>query len=291
MSWGARVCLVALGLAAVLGGGCARKKLLQARPYRLLVPVHVDPRTPLPLLVALHGYGANAEMLEDYLDDYLDLQRVADERRFFVALPDGTFERGGAEPRRFWNATDACCNFAGSTVDDVAYLEAVIDDVAARQRVDARRVFVIGHSNGGFMAHRLACESSRIAAIVSLAGAVWREPARCRPPAPVAVLQVHGDADSIIHYDGGQFLTGAPYPSARETIAIWAAKNGCAPGRVDGAIALDLDDDLAGAETRVERSCGGAVELWTIHGGSHVPRLSAAFSTAVYDFLSAHPRR
>jgi pimeloyl-ACP methyl ester carboxylesterase len=73
---------------------------------------------------------------------------------------------------RFWSATDACCNLDGLAVDDVAYLRAVIRDVSARHAVDPRRVFIVGHSNGGFMAHRMACEASDlVAAVVSLAGA------------------------------------------------------------------------------------------------------------------------
>jgi polyhydroxybutyrate depolymerase len=35
---------------------------------------------------------------------------------------------------------------------------------------------------------------------------------------------------------------------------------------------------------------GGAVELWTVPGGGHTPRVSAAFPGAVLDFLEAHPK-
>ena len=70
-------------------------------------------------------------------------------------------------------------NGKGSTV---AYLRAIIRDVMARYPVDRRRVFVVGHSNGGFMAYRMACEASDlVTGVVSLAGATWKDPARCRP--------------------------------------------------------------------------------------------------------------
>jgi polyhydroxybutyrate depolymerase len=169
---------------------------LADRPYQLMVP-EGETDAPAPLIVLLHGYGASGAIQAAYFG-ILD---VAAEQGILVAYPDGL--KDGMN-RRFWNATDACCNFTGGEQDDVAYLTALIDDVAANHPVDPARVYLVGHSNGGFMAHRMACErSSRIAAIVSLAGVTWDEPAACDPSAPVAVLQVHGDADTTIRYEGG----------------------------------------------------------------------------------------
>src|SRR5258706_3929439 len=83
----------------------------------------------------------------------------------------------------------------------------------------------MGHSNGGFMSHRLACDAPRIAAIVSLAGAVWNDPSKCKPAGPVSILEVHGNADLTINYNGGQ-KKGYTYPPAHTTVATWAGKNG-----------------------------------------------------------------
>jgi polyhydroxybutyrate depolymerase len=181
-------------------------------------------------------------------------------------------------------------------VDDVAYLRAVIRDVMARYPVDRRRVFVVGHSNGGFMAYRMACEASDlVAGVVSLAGATWKDPARCRPRAPVAVLQIHGTEDGVIRYAGGRDPpAAAPYPGAVESVARWAELDGCAGPLTATGERLDLDRRVPGPETRVARhgGCrGGAAELWTMRGGGHEPRLrSAAFATRVLAFLLAHPK-
>jgi polyhydroxybutyrate depolymerase len=156
---------------------------------------------------------------------------------------------------------------------------------------------MVGHSNGGFMSHRMACDrADRIAAIASLAGATWADPERCQPSGPVAVLQIHGDDDQTILYDGGA-IQGDAYPSAPVTVATWAATNGCAGQLEATADRLDLVSDLEAEETRIDRfgECPGAsaeVELWTIEGGGHIPALAQpGWPDAIVDFLLAHPKK
>jgi len=264
-------------------------ELLAARPYQTYEPAGYDPQRPAPLVLLLHGYGSSGALQKLYFG----LEPLADSARFLLAYPDGSEDKQGS---LYWNATDACCDIYGSKVDDVAYLRAVLADMKRRYKVDPARVFVVGHSNGGFMAYRLACElSDEIAGIVSLAGAAWNDPGRCHPTSPVSVLQVHGDADDVIRYDGG--ATGsplaAPYPSAHATVAAWAASNHCSGSLADTGDRLDLASDPSGAETRVERYGGcpqAAVELWTLAGAGHIPPLRPAFGTSIYDFLQAHPK-
>lgn len=260
---------------------------IAARPYMHRVPTSYDGARPTPLVVLLHGYGAGGFVQAGYFN----FLRAVDSEGFLLAFPDGTPD---TSMRRFWNATDACCDFGREGPDDVAYVDAVIDDMRAQYNVDPRRIFVVGHSNGGFMAHRYACErANRIAGIVSLAGATWNDAARCTPSRPVAVLQVHGTRDDVIGYNGGRTPvgTGGPFPSARETVARWATLNRC------GAVAattetMDLERTLDGAETRVDRApgcMGGGAELWTITNGSHLPAFGPEWPAAIARWMAAHP--
>ncbi|MBP6833138.1 MAG: hypothetical protein KA978_20285 [Deltaproteobacteria bacterium] len=263
----------------------AAARLVAERPYRLVVPDDNDPRRAAPLLILLHGYGASGSIQELYFQ----MARETNPRGILYAIPDGTLD---VTMRRYWNATDACCDFARGGVDDVAYLDAIIDDVSARYAVDPRRIFLLGHSNGGFMAHRMACErASRIAAVVSLAGATFNDPTRCTPAEPVAVLQVHGTLDATIAYEGGSNI-GSTYPSAVTSVSRWAGYDRCASAPTAGAM-LDLDTAVPGAETRVSRheGCmGGGAELWTIQGGSHLPAIGPRWSALTLDWLMAHPK-
>lgn len=265
-----------------------RAALIEARPYRLVEPEDFDEDEPAPLILVLHGYGQGEEF-----SDHFDLDPVASEHNALVAYPLGTPD---AFDRRFWNATDVCCDFFRRSVDDVAYLGAVIDDVVAKYRVDAKRIFVVGYSNGAFMAQRLACElDDRIAAVVAVAGVNWLDPTLCAPSEAVAVLQVHGDADPVVQYSGGRMADGAGvYPSVQASIEGWRDRNGCGEAAEVTESALDIATNLDGVETSVTRysDCvaGGAAELWTVHGGDHDIEFGEAFAEAVWDFLEAHPK-
>jgi polyhydroxybutyrate depolymerase len=248
-----------------------------------------------PLLLILHGYGSDAVNEEQRLQ----LRRPAERAGMIEVLPEGLKDSYG---ERFWNATPACCAGRGPQTDDSRFLADLIDTVARRYHADRRRIYVTGLSNGGFMAHRMACDhADTVAAIVSFSGAGALPAGDCRPTQPVAVLEVHGTADANILYAGGRAF--ADYPGARQTVADWARRNHCAAHPVAGGrlhiverAAADGSDDtkLAPNETSVLRypGCarGGSAELWTEHGAEHVPQLSPVFGERAVAFLLAHPQ-
>jgi polyhydroxybutyrate depolymerase len=263
---------------------------LGGRPVTVHVPDSYDPARPAPLVVALHGYTSDAKELETYLR----LTPESDRRGFVYAYPEGSTDDRGD---RFWNATDACCAFSSPEPDDSRYLGELISTIQGSYRIDRARVYLIGHSNGGFMAFRMACDhADQITAIVSLNGASWNDAARCRPSEPVSVLAIHSSTDETVAFGGG-VIGSAAYPSAATTVAQWLGYNRCAKAGRD-APALDLVTDLPAAETTVRtygQGCAGGstVQAWTINGGTHVPQLGPAFAPAVTDFLlsQAKPAR
>lgn len=256
------------------------------------IKVHVSPKyeaaTPAPLLVLLHGFGAGGEIQSAYLG----LEKPVDANGMLYVYPDGTENRIG---KRFWNATDACCaGPVSNDVDDSAYLATVIAKVRSQYNVDPRRIYVMGHSNGGFMSYRMACDHADvIAAVASLEGATFADPEACTPSEPVAALQVHGTADGTIGFEGGK-ITGAAYPSATETVEMWAAYNGCDLTPDDPAPpSRDIVTGLPPATvTSYTTGCepGGAAELWTQPDGTHIPVWSPTFATQVVTWLLDHPK-
>ena len=252
------------------------------------VPVGYDAESPAPLIVVLHGYGSNGARMESYLQ----LGEFVDRHGFFLVHPDGTESTGERNPR-FWNASKACCNFGGEAVEDSAYVLSIIETMKASYEIDPKRVYLVGHSNGGFMSYRVAHEHSDIiAAIVSLAGAASTDD-RPAPPHPVHILQIHGTDDPTINYEGGE-IRGNTYPGAVETVARWAEYNGCG-GAARDAGTLDLEGEIPGPETTVTQhtkdcAAGGSSELWTIAGGDHSPSLSDSFSVKLVEWLLAHPK-
>jgi polyhydroxybutyrate depolymerase len=265
------------------GGGATVDNVVGGdRPATVFVPSGYDPATPAPLLVLLHGYSATGALQELYFN----FKPLADERGFLFVHPDGLID---ANDENFWNATDACCGFVGPEVDDSAYLIGLVDEISEKFNVDPKRVYFAGHSNGGFMSHRMACDhADRVAAIMSLAGATWADSSQCQPSEPVSVVQVHGTADDVILYEGGD-LFGSTYPSAGDSVAYWAGVAGCDP---TAPAATPLDIAIQPSELTAFTGCtpGVGVELWTIEGGAHIPGLSAAFGPALFDFFESHAK-
>lgn len=240
------------------------------RPAALFVPDDYDARKAYPLLILLHGYSASGFAQ----DAYLSLSpRVTDEGFVFLR-PDGTMN---SEGYLFWNASPSCCDFENTGVDDVAYIRGLIAEAKAALNIDPDRVYLLGHSNGGFMSLRMACDASdQVTGILSIAGSIARETvdaAGCTPARPVSVVLVHGTLDSDIRYDGSADWTH-PFLSAPATRDLWKGLDGCAGDAVSGA-AADLDDETAGDETVPAgwTGCaqGTSVALWTMTGSGHVP--------------------
>ncbi len=279
--------LVLVTLLAASGAATAQTVDAGRGALPVTVPAGYTGEAPMPLIILLHTYGRTGAVQ----DEYMGLSALADTYGFISVAPDGTPSDAQNNPR-FWNASAACCNWEGRELDDSAYIMDIIAGVQAQYHIDDRRVFIIGHSNGAFMAHRLAHDHPGvIAAIASFAGAdqTARRPV---PPHPVHVLQIHGDADSAIAYDGGE-IQGASYPGARESVENWATRNGCAAAGAETG-RLDLVSTLPGMDTtvtRYTRGCkpGGSAELWTIEGGAHVPELSEHFTRLTVEWLLAHP--
>ncbi|MDF3070172.1 MAG: uncharacterized protein K0R38_5773 [Polyangiaceae bacterium] len=238
-----------------------------------------------PLLVLLHGLGSSGQELASGSDwpSFAEAHGIA-----WVA-PNGPVDKRG---RRFWAAGPECCNFDQLPVDHVAALSALITQLGASNGVDRSRVFVGGHSNGAFMAHRLACERpDLVRGIIAIAGTGPMSRAACRAPTSLRVLQIHGEQDPIVTYPGGHLFRNPAYPehlSAQRTAEDWAAALGCDANPRPGA-ALNLETQLPGAETRVDSygNCKtGAVELWSVAGGAHYLGFRAPAPEAVWAFLT-----
>jgi polyhydroxybutyrate depolymerase len=278
-------------LAAALALTCCATATARAdEPSVGVLPVaNRAPGERRPLLIYLHGLGGSgAETLADP-----EIRGLAERARMVLLAPDGNLDRAG---RRFWNAGRACCNLDGKAVDDLARLETLIDHWRQRPEIDPARVYVVGFSNGGFMAHRLACwMDDRLAAVVSVGGAGRAPEEACAAVSSIAVVEVHGDADPIVRYQGGRVFDNRaldPHPSAPQTIRDWADRLGCLSSAKPKVTTLDLDPRLPGAETTVESYGGcphGSAELWTVHGGGHrlaTPELFAQIGR----FLLNHPK-
>jgi polyhydroxybutyrate depolymerase len=252
------------------------------------IPSDYDSNTRYPLLIVLHGFGATGA-IESL---YLGFTQGVDAGQYVLITPDGTLNTNSD---RFWNATPACCAFDDTdrSVDDVAYIRALVEEAASTYSIDTSRVALYGHSNGGFMALRLACEASDIVTtVISLAGSTWENAESCKPAKyPVSVLLLHGTADETIPYEGKP----GSYPDAPETTKRFAELAGCEPRAPELLPDVDIDGTVPNAETErlLYTGCaqGTEVALWTINEGPHIPiPWTEDAYTLTTRWLTEHPR-
>jgi polyhydroxybutyrate depolymerase len=236
------------------------------RTYLLFVPKSYDGRTPLPLVLELHGSGGTA-------------QRQAATSQFMALAERGSFlvaSLQAAAPGNRWNVP-----ITSERPDDVRYVSDVIDHVAAHACTDQQRVYATGFSGGARMSSLLACDlGDRIAAIAPMSGLRWPGPCRSRA---VPVLSFHGLADPQNTYDGHLENRGGEWiESVPEALAGWAKHNGC-----DGDAVLD--DPPGPLSTLSYEGCDADVRLVRIDGLVHTWARTEVDATAeAWRFLSQH---
>ena len=222
-------------------------------------------------------------------EKYMKLAPVAKKLGMIYIAPDGTVGKDG---RRVWNAAKACCQKPGTDVDDIAYLNSLIDEIDAKHPVDRDRIYFVGHSNGAFMSLAYACKTGKVAGVVSLAGAMDID-SECTSANPFALLHIHGVADPTIKIDGGT-LNFHQYTSAVETLDRVAKVNKCvAPKFSTVAFAKkDFDPTIPGQETTVQKlsSCVAPIIYWRVARGGHSPKLPANYAEQILTFLAQNAR-
>lgn len=185
------------------------------RDYTIHIPPGYDAENPVPLVFSLHGYTSNNafHML------YTGFNNIADTATFIIVYPQGTLTAEGAS---HWNVGGFT---AGSTIDDVGFLDSLIDEVSSNYNINPDRVYSTGMSNGGYMSFLLACQiSSKIAAIASVTGSMTPSTYyECNPAHPTPVLQIHGTSDGTVPYEGGAGWS----QSIPDVLDYWINYNNC----------------------------------------------------------------
>jgi len=236
------------------------------RIYGVYVPLSYTGQEPVPLVLALHGGNLNAR----HMERLSGFDMLAAREGFIVVYPNGLNNR--------WNdGREALCGQPEvSDVDDVGFIAALIDQLAADFNIDPARVYATGVSNGGMMSHRLACElTDRFAAIAPVSTAIPEklEP-NCTPSAPISVLMINGTEDWCIPWDGGYVIGQEDWGaviSVDETVNFWVTHNQCnadpdiywQPDRAPN------DGTRVWRETYAGGQDGAEVIFYGVEGGGH----------------------
>lgn len=235
------------------------------RYYTAHVPPQYRPDQPTPVVLALHGGGGNPDVIR--YQTGLDV--TADRNGFIVVYPAAT-SPAFSDRLLFWNAGVPAKNRRQRNVDDVAFIGAVLDDLARHFNIDPKRVYATGISNGAHMSFMLAGKlSDRIAAIAPIAGQRGVGQYAPVPPRPIPLILFHGERDTWSPFGGGmsspdrsgfeqyQFL---PVP---DVISGWVKHNGCAAEPRESRVGNATRVDYGGCQQNAD------VVLWRLSDGGH----------------------
>ena len=239
-----------------------------SRNVLIWAPDPLEEDLAYPMVLRLHGVGGDGAGM------CRGVEPLVEEFSVIMVCPDGI---GG-----IW---------VPSQTDDVSFLESILDWLMGQVSIDQSQVYVYGASNGAVMAQNLGRLSDRFAAMVAIYGSFpqgWTIPSDA---APISVLQFHGDEDKVVPYGGGAGSLGLLYSSAQDTIAMWAAHNGCSP-------TPELDTSQEEVTIHRYRECDNfrEVSLYTLHGQRHVDAMDfggpdEAWWDVIWGFYQRNPTR
>jgi poly(3-hydroxybutyrate) depolymerase len=170
-------------------------------PYRLYVPRAYSGRQALPLVVALHGLGADQS---SFFTAYGQrLPALAEERGYLVVAPLG-YRVDGAYGFSLAVSTQDAAQKRKREMSEADVL-AVLDLVRKQYTVDEDRVYLLGHSMGAIGSWYLGAKyPDRWAALAVFAG--LGTPATESRMKHIAQFVVHGDADATVPVMGSRAM-------------------------------------------------------------------------------------
>ena len=239
----------------------------EARHYRVVTPDTGPFDGGWPLVLVLHGGGGQGSRIERFSG----FSELAERAGFVAAYPDAL--------EGHWNDGRSDTDFVAQQrdVDDVGFLLALVDRLAADLPIDRNRVYAVGASNGGMMVQRLACDAAGHFAALASVIANLPEPlsSTCRPAAPVPMLIMNGTADLLMPWSGGPVGRGRQARGrvigAEATAEFWARANECEARPLAGLLPdLAPDDGVTVRLARWQRCVAGSeVAFYGLEGGGH----------------------
>jgi polyhydroxybutyrate depolymerase len=269
----------------------------RTRGYTIYLPTGYN-STPLPLVFCLHGGGGTG----GGFISMASFNTLAEKEKFIVVYPDGI--------EKSWNdgrPTEA--NQLG--VDDVNFFRTMIQTFSTTYKIDPKRIYATGISNGGFMSSRLGVElGDKIAAFAADAASVEKNTIypNINATNAVSAMYIQGTNDPLVPFIGGVITVGAggAIVSHTEAVTKWVSVNNCS-----AAVVTNIPDIANDGTTAVRRDYNGgikgtAVTSIVIQNGGHtwpqglqylsesiIGKTSQDFNgiETVWEFFKTHPKQ
>ena len=247
------------------------------RRYLAHVPRGYNGKTSIPLVLAFHGGGGNA----DDSTEYFRLNKKSEKEEFIIVYPEGTGKKTLGKFFGTWNAGRCCGDSLENNIDDVGFVDNMINQLSKDFNIDEKRIYAVGFSNGAQISYRLACELSHKIAAIAPGGSMGTFQ-KCNLSRPVSVFAFGGTEDPCTPYGGGDkcggcfsdFLNNIGLPAeykyyscdkVDEHIEKWKKLNNCSNKKK--TIYKEKNTTCVSYHECSDKS---EVILCTIDGGGHV---------------------
>ena len=227
----------------------------QNRTYYLHTPLSGKTDRPRPLVIALHESAGKGKMMADHTG----LNRLADRSNFIVVYPDALKGK--------WNVSGRALE------NNVTFIHDLITELKSKAAIDSQRIYIVGLSNGGILAQKLACENpGGIAAVATVAASLPVQfQDHCQSHTAVSVMMINGTADDIVPWEGGSppmvhVGRGLSIPPIADVIDFWQQHNHCKAAPVIKRRA----DDRVEESNYVTCAASSEVSLVALKGAGHV---------------------
>ena len=250
------------------------------RKFMVHFPPNFNTTTQRPLVLNLHGGSGNMVNAQGFSM----LNPVSDQNNFIVAWPQGY---GIAPPGFSWaDGRNTSADQAG--IDDIGFIDKLIDTLIARYYVDTNRIYICGFSNGGFMVQRIACQlPDRFAAMASLGSSMdtilYQN---CNPSKPIPMAFFNGTADPAMPYGGGPMQNPQVIPvvPVDTTVQFWVTHNNCQTANpvFNFPDTFTTDNSTAELYNFTNCECNADVKFYKLINGGHTwPGVYVASQAAV----------
>ena len=206
------------------------------REFYIYDPRNSENNDLLPLMIVLHGGGDYALNFMEYSG----FKEQAYKHKFLLIFPQGA---------QYKDKLSTGWNTENDGIDDVTFIENLINWAYQNERIKRNEVYISGFSNGGFMAYHLACNLNiSIAGIASVAGLMGNHTFNsCAPTYSIPIIHIHGKEDNIILIEGSNYYVPLEDVGERAgVISFWRSRNKCSEHRrkklnnkINGIVSID----------------------------------------------------
>jgi len=253
------------------------------RKFIIRVPKSYDGTQEVPLVISLHGATENGSSSEKQSG----FTSLGNKENFIVTYPTGLVF--GTRTKPAWTFFQSISR--GKEYNDVVFINDLIKKISTELKIDKKRVYLVGHSNGAFFSYAFGTLSTQsVAAIGVINGLGYSifDRDKVKPSSHLPVIHIHGQKDDIV--PPNNVREGSINLIAEESVLYWVGKNKASVEPVE-----IKDDEIVNIrEWKSSSDNNGDVRYVKVKNGTHLwfrdSNSKFDATEAIWEFFKEHQR-